>query len=168
MSKKILVVCTSAGSMGGKPTGLWLSELADPWYIFEKAGIDATLASTAGGAIPIDAGSMAADFFTEAAKKFMLDAKAVGALCHSLKLSEVDLGSFDGMFIAGGHGCCVDGKEMKTAIETLYNAGKLVCADCHGPYGLIDCVKADGTPLVAGRKFYFSFRSARCNLLSWR
>ena len=44
----------------------------------------------------------------------------------------------------------VDGAEMKTAIETLYNAKKLVCADCHGPYGLIDCVKKDGTPLVAG------------------
>ena len=39
---------------------------------------------------------------------------------------------------------------MKTAIETLYNAKKLVCADCHGPYALIDCVKEDGTPLVAG------------------
>jgi putative intracellular protease/amidase len=39
---------------------------------------------------------------------------------------------------------------MKTAIETLYNAGKLVAADCHGPYALIGCVKADGTPIVAG------------------
>ena len=25
-----------------------------------------------------------------------------------------------------------------------------VALDCHGPYGLIDCTKPDGTPLVAG------------------
>jgi len=150
MAKKMLIVSTSAGSMGGNPTGLWLAELAEPWFVFGEAGYEITLASPAGGAIPIDAGSMAEGFFTDDAKKFMLDAKAVGALCHSVKLSEVGLGDFDAMFIAGGHGCCVDGAEMKTAVETLYNAGKLVCADCHGPYALIDCVKADGTPLVAG------------------
>ena len=32
----------------------------------------------------------------------------------------------------------------------MYAAGKLVAADCHGPMGLIDCKKPDGTPLVAG------------------
>ena len=136
--------------MGGNPTGLWLAELAEPWYVFQAAGYEITLASTAGGPIPIDAGSMSGDFFTADAKKFMHDDKAVGALSHSVKLSEVNLESFDALYIAGGHGCCVDGKDMKTAIETLYNAGKLVCADCHGPYGLMDCVKADGSPLVKG------------------
>ena len=142
MAKKMLIVSTSAGSMGGNPTGLWLAELAEPWFVFGEAGYEITLASPAGGAIPIDAGSMAEGFFTDDAKKFMLDAKAVGALCHrcvagaqpcsstcshytlaagltmqksiftccgltrSVKLSEVGLGDFDAMFIAGGHGCC--------------------------------------------------------------
>ena len=31
-----------------------------------------------------------------------------------------------------------------------YAAGKIVGAVCHGPIGLVECVKADGTPLVAG------------------
>jgi len=136
--------------MGGNPTGLWLAELAEPYYIFTAAGYDITIASPAGGSIPIDAGSMAENFFTADAKKFMLDANAYGQLAHSKKLSDCDLGSVDCLFIAGGHGCCVDGSEMKTAIETIYNGGKLVAADCHGPYALIGCVKADGTPLVAG------------------
>jgi hypothetical protein len=35
----------------------------------------------------------------------MHDPEALDALFHSVKLSEVDLPSFDGMFIAGGHGC---------------------------------------------------------------
>jgi putative intracellular protease/amidase len=147
---KLLLVSTSAGSMGGNPTGLWLAELAEPWFVFKAAGYELVLASPAGGAIPVDCGSVKGDFFTEDAKKFMHDPEALDALFHSVKLDTVDLSEFDGMFIAGGHGCCVDGSAMKTAIETLYNAKKLVCADCHGPYALIDCVKEDGTPLVQG------------------
>ena len=30
MGKSVVIVNTSAGSMGGGPTGVWLSELADP------------------------------------------------------------------------------------------------------------------------------------------
>ena len=37
---------------------------------------------------------------------------------------------------------------MKNAIETLYASGKVVCAVCHGPNGLPQCNKPDGTPLV--------------------
>ena len=29
--KRVLLVSTSAGSMGGKATGLWISELAEPY-----------------------------------------------------------------------------------------------------------------------------------------
>ena len=82
----------------------------------------------------------------------MVDAAAYAQLSHSKKLSEVDLSTVDAMFIAGGHGVCVDGPAMKVAIETVYNAGKVVAADCHGPYALVGCNKADGTPLVAGLK----------------
>lgn len=137
--------------MGGNPTGLWLAELAEPYYLFKEAGHEVTIASPAGGAIPIDAGSMAGDFFTADAKKFMHDNEAVGSLCHSKKLSEVQDGDFDLLFVAGGHGCCVDGAEMSKAVETfLFTKNKPVCADCHGPYCLIDAKKPDGTPLVAG------------------
>jgi len=151
MGKSILLVSTSAGAMGGNPTGLWLSELAEPYYAFKEAGHELTIASPAGGAIPIDAGSMGGDFFTEDAKKFMHDAEAVGALCHSKKLSEVQDGEFDLLYVAGGHGCCVDGPEMSKAVETfLFAKNKPVATVCHGPYCLIDAKKPDGSPLVAG------------------
>jgi len=152
MAKQILLVSTSAGEMGGRPTGLWLAELAEPYYVFTAAGFEVTVASPLGGSIPIDPGSMGDGFFTEDSKKFMVDAAAYAQLSHSKKLSEVDLSAMDCMFIAGGHGVCVDGAEMKASIETLYNGGKLVAADCHGPYALIGCTKADGTPLVSGHK----------------
>jgi|EP01046_Picozoa_sp_COSAG06_P082969 putative intracellular protease/amidase len=70
---KLLLVSTSAGSMGGNPTGLWLAELAEPWFVFKAAGFELVLASPAGGAIPVDCGSVKGDFFTEDAKKFMHD-----------------------------------------------------------------------------------------------
>ena len=62
------------------------------------------VASTAGGPIPIDAGSMGEGFFTDEAKRFMHDPAAVGALCHSVKFSEVDLASVDSLYFSGGHG----------------------------------------------------------------
>ena len=90
----------------------------------------------AGGAIPIDANSMGADFFGDQAKKFMHDQKAVGALTHSVKVEASMADAFDCVYLAGGHGCCVDfvggaAKELKALIEAAYNKGKVVAADCH-------------------------------------
>ena len=48
MGKSVVIVNTSAGSMGGGPTGVWLSELADPYYAFQAAGLEVTVASIAG------------------------------------------------------------------------------------------------------------------------
>mmetsp|Transcript_64037 Transcript_64037/g.176914 ORF Transcript_64037/g.176914 Transcript_64037/m.176914 type:complete len:231 (-) Transcript_64037:406-1098(-) len=149
-AKKILILSTSAGAMGGNPTGLWLAELAEPYYLFKEAGIEMTIASPTGGAIPIDAGSLKGDFFTAESKQFMHDADALDALFHSKAIADVSVDDFDGLYVAGGHGCCVDGGAMAPLVSAFYNAGKLTAADCHGPYCLIDAKKADGTPLVAG------------------
>ena len=39
---------------------------------------------------------------------------------------------------------------LKAVVEGTYAAGKVVGAVCHGPIGLIEAKKPDGTPLVAG------------------
>ena len=102
MSKKILLVSTSATEMGGNPTGLWIAELAEPYYAFKAAGYDITIASPQGGACPIDAGSMKGDALTADSKKFMHDAEAFGALSHSVKLDAAMTG-FDCVYLCGGH-----------------------------------------------------------------
>ena len=133
-----------------------LIQLAEPYYAFKAAGFEVTIASTAGGAIPIDAGSMAGDFFTEDSKKFMHDAEAFAAFSHSVKLdAAAHSNQFDCVYLCGGHGCCVDfagaqATDLVAIVNAAYAAGKTVAADCHGPYGLIECTKPDGTPLVAG------------------
>ena len=154
MGKSVVIVNTSAGSMGGGPTGVWLSELADPYYAFQAAGLEVTVASIAGGAIPIDANSMGEAYFGDQAKKFMHDKDAVSALTHSVKVEASMADKFDCVYLAGGHGCCVDfvggaAKELKALIEAAWAKGKIVAADCHGPMGLLEAT-VDGAPLVKG------------------
>lgn len=125
--------------------------MATPYYKFKEAGYDITIASPKGGPVPIDAGSMADGFFTDECKKFMHDPEAFGKLGHTVELSSVDVATVDAIFFCGGHGTCadfVDDVSMKSAIETLYESGKVVAAVCHGPNCLPQCNKKDGTPLV--------------------
>ena len=69
---RVLLCSTSAPTLGGRPTGLWLAEMAEPYYLFQAAGFTVTIGSPAGGAIPIDAGSMGGDFFTADAYALLL------------------------------------------------------------------------------------------------
>jgi len=162
-SKKVLIVNTSAPYFGPKndiPTGVWLEETSTPYYTFKEAGFAVELASIAGGPIPIDAGSINGDFFVESAKKFLHDGEALAAFCHSTKLSDVSeatdfVEKYDCLYLSGGHGTCSDfhdNKVLKAAIETFYAAGKTVCADCHGPIALAQCLDTKtGEPLVKGK-----------------
>lgn len=94
-------------------------------------------------------------FFTDAAKKFMHDGDAIGQLCHSTKLEAINFADdVDAIFFCGGHGTCVDfhaNATVKSSIETMYAANKIVAAVCHGPMSLPQCNKPDGTPLVQGK-----------------
>lgn len=63
---------TSAAELKGHPTGVWLEELATPYYLFKEAGYEVILASPAGGPVPIDQNSLGEGFFTDACKKFMV------------------------------------------------------------------------------------------------
>jgi len=155
MDKKIVIVSTSAGYLKGEKTGVWLDEIAAPYLAFRKAGYDITVASPAGGAIPIDAGSLGEGFLTDDGKTFMLDSQAIDALCHSVKLETLEFpADFDCIFLPGGHGTCVDfvsNPVLAKAVESMNNAGKLVSSVCHGPTCLVECKTADGDPFVKGR-----------------
>jgi len=153
--KTVVLVSTSAADLKGYPTGLWLEELAAPYYIFKNAGFEVVITSTEGGAIPIDGGSLAGDYFTAETKKFMHDGEAFAALTHSVRISAIDWESanVEAIFTCGGHGVEVDfvhNDTLKRAIETLYNANKIVASVCHGPVCLAQCNKANGEPLVKG------------------
>merc|ERR1719343_155244 len=152
---KILIISTSASTLKGVDTGLWIEELAAPYYAFKDAKFEVDIASTKGGAIPIDKGSVSDPFFTDESKKFMHDGEAIGALCHSIKLDTIDFKTtnYDAIYMPGGHGTCadfIDNPALKKAIEIMYASGKIVSSVCHGPTCLVDCVKPNGDALVKG------------------
>ncbi|KAI2498418.1 ThiJ/PfpI family-like [Fragilaria crotonensis] len=151
---KVVIANTSASELKGHKTGVWLEELAVPYYLFRAKGYQVLVASIKGGEIPIDGASLQGDFYVEAAKKFINDEQAMEKLNNSIPVADIDFKTVDAIYLTGGHGTCVDyitSPDLKNAIELLYANDKVVAADCHGPIGLANCVKPDGTPLVAGK-----------------
>lgn len=153
---KILMVLTSHGQLGdtGQTTGLWLEELAAPYYVFKDAGASVTLASPSGGAPPIDPNSEQPGSQTDATRRFRADGVAMQALSHTHKLADIDTENFDAVFYPGGHGPLWDlasNDDSLRVIETLYAEGKPVAAVCHGPAALRDARGPFGLPLLRGK-----------------
>ncbi len=154
---KILMVLTSHDQLGdtGLKTGFWLEEFASPYYVFEDAGADITLASPKGGQPPIDPKSHEPDAQTPATERFNRDAAARQALATTRPLDQVDAEDFDALFYPGGHGPLWDLAEDPASIaliEGFLAAGKPVAAVCHAPAVLRHVKRRDGTSLVSGRR----------------
>src|SRR5580765_3982652 len=103
---KILFIATSHEKMGdtGNKTGVWLEELATPYYIFKDAGIEVTIASPNGGQVPVDPRSLSIMMATSKTKRFLKDPEAMNSLSHSILLEGIRADDFDGAFVPGGHG----------------------------------------------------------------
>jgi len=155
---RILMIATSADKMtpGTEPTGVWLEELTTPYYAFRDAGAEVTLASIAGGAIPIDQRSVNPDGENDdSVERYLKDGALKADIQNTPAFSSIDTANFDVVFLPGGHGTMFDyplSDELARLIERFDAEGKIVAAVCHGPAGLVSAKKADGTPLVAGRR----------------
>lgn len=153
----VLMILTSHDQLGntGKKTGFWLEEFAAPYFAFRDAGAEITLASPKGGQPPLDPKSDEPANQTHDTDRFRKDPAAQAALGSTLKLSTVQAAGFDAVFYVGGHGPLWDLAEDADSIaliETMYAAGKPVAAVCHGPGVLRRPRRADGQPLVAGKR----------------
>ncbi len=152
---KILMVLTSHNQLGntGHKTGFWLEEFAAPFYVFQDAGADITLASPQGGQPPLDPKSDDAAFQTEATHRFKADVAAQAKLAATVKLASIAASDFDAVFYPGGHGPLWDLAEDAHSIqliETTLAAGRPLAAVCHAPGVLRHAKHADGTPIVKG------------------
>ena len=153
----VLMILTSHDQLGntGKKTGFWLEEFAAPYYAFRDAGVAITLASPKGGQPPLDPKSDEPANQTHDTDRFRTDTDAQAALGSTLKLSTLQAADYDAVFYVGGHGPLWDRAEDADSIaliETMYAADKPVAAVCHGPGVLRHPRRADGQPLVAGKK----------------
>lgn len=152
----ILMVLTSHDKLGntGKKTGFWLEEFAAPYYVLGDAGAKIILASPKGGQPPIDPTSDAADAQTDDTHRFKGDAAARAALAATVKLTDLDLNSFDAVFYPGGHGPLWDLAEDPASIhliEYFASGDRPIAAVCHAPAIFRHTKGADGKPFVSGR-----------------
>lgn len=155
---KILIVTTSHNQLGdtGRPTGLWLEELAAPYYTFADAGAELTLASIKGGAVPIDPKSREPDGGVPASvERFLADPQAVAAAKSTLAIGEIHTLDYDVIFLPGGHGTMWDlpgNGALARAVGAALEAGRVVAAVCHGPAGLVSAKTDGGRPVVEGKR----------------
>jgi putative intracellular protease/amidase len=152
--QKIAIIVTSHAKLGGtaRPTGFWLEELAVPYYELRAAGAIVDIASPAGGSPPVDPASR--ENPSPGVRRFLADREACDQLEHSLRVRDLT-DSYDGYFVAGGHGVMWDLAEDASCAALLSKAiqtGKIVAAVCHGPAALVQAKLADGRSIVAGKR----------------
>ena len=151
---RILAVVTSTANFpgGDKKAGFELSELARAYYVFQANGYEVDIASPQGGSPPmrIDEEDM-----VEADYAFLNDTQARRKLDASLPLREVDPAQYAAVYFVGGKGTMFDfpgDTDLQRLVRTVYQAGGVIGAVCHGPAALLDVVLDDAAPLLRGRR----------------
>jgi len=168
---KVLIVASSHDRMGSTDhrTGVWLEELATPYYTLLDGDAEVILASIKGGPIPWDPRSLPAEASEGQGEKpsdqqeeipasvhrFLTDVDAMRLARNTPALASMDTATFDAIFLPGGHGVMWDAAEDETlarVVGSLFDGSKLVAAVCHGPAGLVRAVRQDGRPIVEDRR----------------
>lgn len=133
---KILIIATSHNLMANnQKTGIWLEEIAVPYFIFKNAGALITLASPQGGKIPVDPKSESLIVSNSTIKRFQKDTDAVHLLSNSSLISMQNASEFDIVFLIGGHGAMYDFYDnifLKELLEEFNEQDKLIGAVSHG------------------------------------
>lgn len=154
---RALIVTTSHGTLDPtrRATGVFGSELTEPYYAFLDAGMQVDVASIRGGPVPIEPDSFRWFLATGADRRFLADAQARAKVAASLRVDDVDFASYDVVFLAGGWGAAYDlgtSDALGARIAEAWAAGRVLGGVCHGPLGLLRARGADGEPLVRGRR----------------
>ncbi|CDZ99784.1 Molecular chaperone Hsp31 and glyoxalase 3 [Jeotgalicoccus saudimassiliensis] len=152
MSKSVLIMVTNADTIAGNknmPTGVWLSEAAEPYIAFQSAGFKVDIASPKGGSVPVDPNSVEGgnddEKFTEVTK----------LLQDTLKMKDVVYENYDAIFLAGGHGAMFDfpgQADIQNIMAYFKDNGRVISGVCHGPAAFADAKTKDGKYLVDGVK----------------
>ena len=137
--KKILKVLTSVSEIGdtGEKTGYNVAEAAHPWKVFKDSGHFVDFASIKGGQPPrdeVDSKDPIQVAFTE-------DETTRAGLYNTARVDVVDPDQYDAVYLVGGHGTMwdfPDSQGLQNLVASVYNAGGLVGAVCHGPAGLLN------------------------------
>lgn len=155
--KRVLMIATSQATLGdgGKPTGVYASELTIPYYEFLDSGMDVDLASMLGGRIPMEPISTRWPLRSSADKRAAADEEYQELVHSSPSIHEVDFLAYDVIYFAGGWGAAYDlgfSDYLGEQVSIAYADGAILGAVCHGALGLIRAVDEEGRPLLEGRR----------------
>ena len=161
MSKRILFIVSNPATspVTGWPVGFWWAELTHPWLTFTQAGHTVDVASPDGGDLigdgysdPEDESGYSADDIISLG--FKKSPKHASIIQNTTPLRDVDWRDYDAIMIAGGQGpmvTMIDDTALHKFFVDAYEAGKIVCAICHGTCILLKTRLADGSLLVRGK-----------------
>lgn len=154
---KLLFVATSHATLTGtnNSTGMWLEEIAAPYYVFKDAGIELRIASPKGGSIPLDPKSRSIIVATRMTKRFQNDEEAMNFLAHADLLSESQADDYDGIFLPGGPGPMWDLSDnisLNLLLKSLNLKNKPIGVVCQGVVGLLTVPNSNGGILVKGKR----------------
>jgi putative intracellular protease/amidase len=105
-----LLITTSTNKIADteNKTGVWLEDLAAPYYILKDGGEFITIASPKGSDIPLDPNCETTQACTEDTKRFQADAQAMYHFSHSMPLNSIKAADYDLVFVVGGYGAMWD------------------------------------------------------------
>ena len=86
---------------------------------------------------------------------FTEDETTRAGLYNTASVDVVDPDQYDAVYLVGGHGTMwdfPDSEGLQNLVASVYNAGGLVGAVCHGPAGLLNVELKNGLQVVEGRK----------------
>ena len=161
--KRALIITTShatlnaPGEASGDPTGVFGSEMTEPYYEFLAGGMQVDIASIDGGEVPIDPQSFLYMIKTQADERFLEDAEFQAKVQNSIPISEVDVSKYEVIFLAGGWGPAYDFPESEALARLVSEAyyadhRPILAGVCHGPLGFVRALDKEGNLLIAGRR----------------
>jgi len=154
---KVLFIASSDDKFGdtSNRTGVWLEELAAPYYVFTDMGFALTIASPNGGPVPLDPKSESIMMATQTTKRFLKDEVAMSFIADSTQLEDVKASDFDAVFLPGGHGTLWDIADniiVKQLLEAFDSEKKPIGAVGHGVVGLLLLENDNGELLIKGKQ----------------
>lgn len=145
VGNKVLIVISS------DKRGFWLPEVLEPYQLLSSAGYLVDIASPLGGrGVQRGAFQLSSQQTQWLLNNPILQAK----IDNSIELSKVNVEQYRAVYFAGGAGPMfdlVDNEQAHRVTRSIYEAGGIVSADCHGPAALLNVMLSNGQRLIAGK-----------------
>jgi putative intracellular protease/amidase len=142
------------------PTGFWAREFLEAYDAFTGGGVEVSIATPLATRPTVDELSWYPPYNNDDEGFIAEQKKAIEALAPELsaplKLEDIAAGSYDVIYVVGGHGPMQDLAVHPTLgdllVANLDDPRKFVGGVCHGPASFISAHRADGTWAFKGRR----------------